>query len=319
MIQIATVILLWFVSWPSSASDADWRGVFGELGEQVRELHKYNTPQFLALPVLTQAQLGSSEKKLLVLGRKLLFSLYRVESGYNRLGRGAWIAATKYLFEIDGDISRKAAYGNLVIKLRVNEIILESIRNRLLAPGVTSDEVGELLEILEKLRNHLPDRLSAWAIHTSLKGYFVEPKALSADVGSLERYESSFPELARKALEVITFQGAKKAYELEAEAHRRDSSLVNLWDAPSGSMVLGATENILLSWLRVKALALTIFHKGTDEVAWRELNEQWFQSRLENEPWRKFLYLSFPQAVFDAPKLRISYTGPNCRSAKECM
>jgi hypothetical protein len=196
---ILRILLLLMLILPA-ASVAE--GYIDELVKQKNELEAVileNSKYGMHAKVELNAELGFIEKyvfkdeanksiaALNAAGRSFLNYLENTDDVYNDLDLEGWLIATELLFEIDDLVSKKVAWGNLVIKIAIcNKIFywmfdyIDSHKG-----DIKPDVFNKIIDIQKKLRRHYPSNTSM--LYIALRYYGVNSTL------NVESYSLSIP------------------------------------------------------------------------------------------------------------------------------
>ena len=249
---------------------------------------------------------------------KLLQALINSEDNYFSLDYAQWQIASKFLLDLDSKISQGTGYGNLLLKSQIVEMLLESSRVWLLKAKNSDIDLKQLLNILNVMKYHLPDRLAAKFIAFEDYGGTPNRRKISATAESLdeERNESLYLE---KEISVLRRQpgNEEKATNI-LQSHAKAANLYSLFLKPGGIYLSLSAETYSSIWIKLKLFCLTLISKGNNFEDWNTLGNEWVKKMVGDDPWSKYISIDIQDFDNYLSNKMIRFKGASCYRNKIC-
>lgn len=249
---------------------------------------------------------------------KLLQALINSESNYFSLDFSQWLIASQFLLDLDSKISQGTGYGNLLLKSQIVEMLLESSRIWLLTAKNSDLDLKKLLNKLNLMKHHLPDRLAAKYIALEDYGRTANRKKISATEESLdEEYNESLN--IEKELSVLRRQpGSEEKSNMILKSHVKAANLYSLYLKPGGIYLSLKAETYSSIWIKLKLFCLTLISKGNKFEDWKALGNDWVNKMLGDDPWSKYISIDIRDFDNYLSKKLFRFKGASCYRNKNC-
>jgi hypothetical protein len=227
-----------------------------------------------------------NQEQLRDAGRVLLKYLQDINKDYYKLSFDNWLVIANILLEIDQMVSRGTGWGNLVIKLNIANKLLNRIAQILIVEkdNLDIDKLKQLLEIQQKLRKQLPDRVALVKLVLRQYGKSGFDEIESINISSPVYKE----EMATKELLREVFNNQKKDMNeliknsLSSESGNVPGDYISMYDNPIPWLIYKTSGYSKYSW-ELYLYSLILLDKGIEFNVENDLTHGDLQSLLKRE------------------------------------
>ncbi len=265
--------------------------------------------------VIANSLFLTENKELLDAGRDLIAFLERDQKNFYRLSFADWLSAVNDLLVFDDWNSTKIAYGNLVIKYYITNLIIRSIHLRMTKSNLDKESLNSIVTMIKRLRRHLPSSKAMFEVGLI---YYGHSKIFDVDrldyVGlDIDRSQEAHLNVWSKFMKYIRSDKRRKSdYEQnginEFKILKNINSQKEFYDKPVPWLLEGFSKHREFLWnLYFYALMNTRIDGGVSD--WSSISEEDVDDALKGRLQEEIFWMTQEAQFFveDKHKMRQSY------------
>jgi hypothetical protein len=214
-----------------------------------------------------------SQEKLRKSGYELLSFLQNAQDDYDSLSFNDWVEVVSILLEIDDIVSTGDGWGNLVVKIKICNMLLDRLAKLLLIKNneLNEEKYSHLLNIQKNIMGHYPSNSQIMLF--SLRYYgFSEFHEIDMKLKEpFWRYEKS---VERQVARFIDKKNVRKTFSgmIKHESDKNIHGYIEIYDDPVPFSIASTSKYHLYAW-RLYLYTILLKEKGMLFEEWSDITQ----------------------------------------------